>query len=458
MIIQAMSISKLGYLFLAILIVVVFAPSCNIISKRRDPNVLLIVIDTLRADHLGCYGYEKTTSPQIDRFSKTGVQFQNVYCQMPTTGPSHAAIFTSRYPRNHGVLKNGWILPNTYQTIAETLKKNYYTTSAIVSSFVLSSKFGYSQGFDNYDDEISKEGSIPHSKLGEEHKVTEESEQRADITTRKAVNWIRKNRDDKFFLWVHYYDPHWPYEPPKSYVKDFLKKNMNRNEKIVANYDGEIRFVDDEVGKLLNAVKSLELDSNTLIIIMSDHGEGLGQHGWMRHGMFLYDEQCRIPLIMKFPNVIPENLRINNFIEAIDVAPSILDLLGLESEKGFIGKSFLPMFQGEKPFPFNPVFLERRHYKAGKWGDVEIRGNKFAVREKNFKYIWAPEKDTKELYKIDDDPKELYNVVKEYPNVADKLEQMIILWKKEQEAGKKILEQSIDQKSLDNLQSLGYIE
>ena len=288
--------------------------------------------------------------------------------------------------------------------------------------------------------------------------MIEESDQRADVATRKAINFIRQNREEKFFLWVHYFDPHWPYEPPKSYVKDFLKKSMNRIEKIVANYDGEIRFVDDEVGKLLNALKSLGLDSNTLIIITSDHGEGLGQHGWMRHGMFLYDEQGRIPLIMRLPDVIPENLRINNFIEAIDIAPSILDLLGLESEKGFFGKSFLAMFQGEKTFPFNAVFLERRHYKAAKYVNGEVRGNKFAVREKNFKYIWAPEEDTKELYKMDEDPKELYNVVKEYPNVADKLEQMIILWKKEQEAGKKMLEQSVDQKSLDKLQSLGYVE
>jgi arylsulfatase A-like enzyme len=214
--------------------------------------VLVIVIDTLRADHLGCYGYEKTTAPNIDKFAKTGAQFQNAYCQMPTTGPSHASIFTSRYPRNHGVLKNGWILSDTFQTIAETLKSNGYTTSAIISSFVLSSRFGYSQGFDNYNAAFPKGSSTYQGKFWEGRKLEGEFDQRADIATRKAINWMRQNRTGKFFLWVHYFDPHFPYDPPPPYVKDFLRRDMSPMKKIVAKYDGEIRFVDDEIGKLLH--------------------------------------------------------------------------------------------------------------------------------------------------------------------------------------------------------------
>ena len=444
-------------LFLPILILL-FVSSCNLTSERRDPNVLLIVIDTLRADHLGCYGYEKTTSPNIDKFSKTGVQFQNVYCQMPTTGPSHASIFTSRYPRNHGVLKNGWILSDTFQTIAEILKSNGYTTSAIISSFVLSSQFGYSQGFDNYDEAFPKGSSTYRGKFWEGRKLEGEFDQRADIATRKAINWMRQNSTGKFFLWVHYFDPHSPYDPPQPYVKDFLRKDMSPIKKIVAKYDGEIRFVDDEVGKLLNEVESLGLDSNTLIIITSDHGEGLGQHGWMEHGMFLYDEQTRIPLIMRFPDLIPENRTINTVIESIDIAPSILDMLGLAQEKGFSGKSFLPTIQGKEPSSLQTAFIERRQYKAGKYRNVKVRGNKFAVRDKYLKYIWAPEEGTNELYKLDKDIKELYNVAQESPHIADKLEQMVKLWRNEQETPESLVEQSIDQKNLNKLQSLGYVE
>ena len=458
---------KLGSAFLAILIVMLIALGCIKITTGRDPNVLgrdpnvlLIVIDTLRADHLGCYGYERDTSPNIDRFSKTGVLFQNTYCQIPTTAPSFVSIITAKYPRSHGVLKNGWVLSNTHLTLAEILKRNGYTTSAVISSFPLSSKFGYSRGFDHYEEGFTKDGSSWKPEYWQGHKVAGVFDQRADVATRKAINWLRHNGKEKFFLLVHYFDPHYPYDPPEAYVKSFLKASMSPNERNIANYDGEIRFMDSEVGKLLNTVKSVGLDANTLIIIMADHGEGLGQHGWMQHGMYLYDEQVRIPLIMSLPDVIPTNTRLNSITEAIDIAPTILDLLGLESEKGFSGESLAPMIQGVKTLPRSAVFIERRHYKAAKFANFVVRGNKFAVRHENLKYIWAAEEGTKELYNMHDDPEELSNVVEKYPDAADRLEKMIIIWKNEQEGGHghKRLEQSIDSQSLEKLKSLGYVE
>ena len=174
--------------------------------------------------------------------------------------------------------------------------------------------------------------------------------------------------------------------------------------------------------------------------------------------MFLYDEQTRIPLIMRFPDLIPENRTINTVIESIDIAPSILDMLGLAQEKGFSVKSFLPAIQGKEPSSLQTAFMERRHYKAGKYRNVTVRGNKFAVKNKNLKFIWAPEEGTNELYKLDKDIKELYNVAQESPHIADKLEQMVKLWRKEQETPESLVEQSIDQKNLDKLQSLGYVE
>jgi len=174
--------------------------------------------------------------------------------------------------------------------------------------------------------------------------------------------------------------------------------------------------------------------------------------------MFLYDEQTRIPLIMRFPDLIPENRTINTVIESIDIAPSILDMLGLAQEKGFSVKSFLPAIQGKEPSSLQTAFMERRHYKAGKYRTVKVRGNKFAVRDKYLKYIWSPEEGTNELYKLDKDIKALYNVAQESPHIADKLEQMVKLWRNEQETPESLVEQSIDQKNLDKLQSLGYVE
>jgi arylsulfatase A-like enzyme len=429
-----------------------------LISKRPPTNVILIVIDTLRADHLGCYGYERDTSPQIDRLSETGILFQNAYCQMPSTGPSHASIFTSRYPRNHGLLKNGWDLSHTCLTLAEKLQENDYTTAAIVSSFALDKQFGYAQGFDYYDDNYTEEGSSLPDKNWEGHKVAKGFDQLADVTTQKAVNWIGQHNKEKFFLFVHYFDPHVPYTPPDTYVRDFLKEGMNSIAKDIANYDGEVRFVDAEVGKLLTSVKAEGLDSHTLIIITSDHGEGLHQHGWKGHGVLLYDEATRIPLIMTLPGIIPEKLINDSLIESIDIAPTILDVLGLAKEKNFSGESLLPIMLEDKS-PSDPTaFLERRHFKNPEFRGFSVRGNKFAVRQKHWKYIWAPEGGIAELYDLAKDPQELSNVVSEHPEVAAKLKEMIILWKEAQESGQVGVVQTIDQQSLDKLKALGYVE
>lgn len=436
---------------------IAIATGCSSEPPPALPNLILIVIDTLRADHLGCYGYEHDTSPNIDKFADSGVLFQNAYCQMPTTGPSHASIFTSKHPRSHGVLKNGWVLSDTFPTIAQILKENGYTTAAVVSSFALASKFGFSKGFDFYDEKLTLEGStMSILEQWEGHAMTGGFDQRADLATQKAVRWIQQNDKKPFFLWVHYFDPHSPYAPPEPYEKKFIKNADNGTDRIIAKYDGEIKFVDEEVGKLLNVIKKKRLDPNTLIIIISDHGEGLGQHNWLAHGMFLYDEQMRIALMMSFPNVIPRGIEIDSLVQTIDILPTVLHLMGLEYKEDFSGNSLVKMIQNPGDSSSHPVFLERRRYGPSSILHAMAPGNKFALRDGNMKYIWAPEEGTEELYNLAADPAELKNIVNRHRETADKMRDMIEEWKKGEADTKH--EQSIDEETRKKLEALGYVE
>lgn len=418
-------------------------------SDPGAPNLLLIVIDTLRADHLGCYGYERDTSPNIDKFADSGVLFENAYCQMPTTGPSHASLFTSKYPRSHGVLKNGWILSDTFPTLAQILKEKGYATAAIISSFAMSSKFGYSRGFDYYNEDFPEKNSTVSLRSWSGHIVKEGFDQRADIATLKATQWIKKNRNKPFFLWVHYYDPHSPYNPPKQYSSKFMKDATEPIKQGIANYDGEIRFVDEEIQKILDLIEAQQLNSNTLVVIMSDHGEGLWQHGWIEHGKFLYDEQTSVPLIMNFPGVLPEGIRLPSPVQTIDILPTILDLMEVQYRGDFSGNSLVRMIQDPGYELPNPVFLERRRYS-------NITGSKFAIRDADLKYIWAPEEGTEELYNLREDPTELTNIVSQHRQTADKLRDKIVEWKERERDQSH--QQYIAEDTRKKLEALGYIE
>lgn len=432
---------------------------CRFEPSGTGSNVLLIIIDTLRADHLGCYHYDRSTSPHIDKFAETGALFQNSYCQMPTTGPSHASIFTSLYPRRHGLLKNGWILSKSYPTLAEILERNGYTTAGIVSSFVLDPRFGFDRGFGEYDADFSALGaSMGHNMAWEGVHVSGGFDQRANVTTAKALQWLRKHGKEKFFLFVHYFDPHSPYNPPEPHVQDFLRDGANTLDTAIAHYDGEIGFVDQEVGRLLDYLKEEGLDSRTLIIITSDHGEGLGQHEWMEHGMYLYEEQVRIPLLMSLPGVIPEKTVVNSTVEAIDIAPTILDILNVAPERSFSGQSVFPMILDPRNEADQIVFLERRYYEVPSYLGVKVRGQKFAVRRGNFKYIWAPQEETQELYDLFNDPTELSNMVDAYPDDSANMQAMIQQWEREQESEHPKPVQTIDEESRDKLRSLGYVD
>ena len=278
---SASSIGALLFLGLA-----VFPGGCRQ-NKQPRANILIITVDTLRADRVGCYGYAGGLTPNVDALAKDGIVFERGVAQVPLTWPSHAAIFTGTYPFHNGVQDfTGQPLSERFRTLAESLKSNGYATGAVVSSFVLDRSWGLARGFDSYDDAFAGQEFLQRN-LGL-------VERRAEESVNHAVGWLESHSSQPFFLWLHLYDPHSPYNPPEPFRSRFATQL----------YEGEIAYADSQLGRLFAWLKQApnNLYDNTLIVFLSDHGESLGEHGEKEHGLFLYDSTVRVPLIVKPPS------------------------------------------------------------------------------------------------------------------------------------------------------------
>jgi arylsulfatase A-like enzyme len=301
--------SRRRYLLYGVLILVLLVGVLYFIRwwQGENPNVLLISIDTLRRDHCTPYGYERNTTPNLQVLAEQGAVFDLAYAPSATTAPSHVTMLTSLYPIGHQVLDNGWVLTEDAYTLAEHLGAHGYQTAAFVSSSVLDKRFGFAQGFTFFDDDFSSSKSTVHQKLWDD--LPEGLDRRADDTTGKVIDWLKQQRDpdQPFFLFIHYFDPHDPYVPPKDVLSKLRPKGkrLTKLENQILKYDGEIMFTDREIGKLLGTLEQLGLKEETLVVVTSDHGEGLGQHGHMYHSINIYEEQVRVPLIFRYPAGIP---------------------------------------------------------------------------------------------------------------------------------------------------------
>jgi arylsulfatase A-like enzyme len=236
-------------------------------------------MDTVRRDRCSVYGYKRDTTPNLSMFAEQGASFDLAYAPMSTTGPSHATMFTSLYPIAHGVVKNGLKLSQEHDTVAKHLNTHGYQTAAVVGSFVLDSKFGYAQGFSSYDDDFELAKSTAPKSHWKGPRLDKGFDRRADDTTQRAIDWLKKQRRSthSFLLFVHYFDPHDPYVPPEPFLSQFApdKKHPTRLENEIGWYNGEIAFTDHEIGKLLEVLKQMGAEEDTLVVITSDHGEGL---------------------------------------------------------------------------------------------------------------------------------------------------------------------------------------
>jgi arylsulfatase A-like enzyme len=392
------------------------------------------------------------------------VRFEHAYAASASTGPSHATLFTALAPPRHGVVKNGLRLAEQYETLAERLRAHRFQTAAVVSAFVLDARFGFGQGFDVYDDDFVAEQATVTVSEWEGHEVTGSFDRRGDHTTRRALRWLREERDPArpFFLFVHYFDPHLSYAPPEPFASRFeaeLPATASRLDRLVARYDGEIAFVDHALGELLRGLEELGLAETTLVIVSGDHGEGLMQHGILGHAVHLYEEAVRVPLLLRWPGRLPRHRSIPEPVGAIDVAPTALELLGLGPPGGVEGESLAPVARGEARLDAErAVYLHRRPYESA-WvadlGRLYVNGSLFGIRQGRWKYIESDALGTRELFDLEEDPPERRNLAAANPGKLRGLAARLRSWReRETLAGPA----EVSPEDREALRALGYVD
>jgi len=415
-------------------------------------NVILITIDCLRADHMSCMGYPKKTTPNLDSLSDEGILFTQSISVSTWTPASFISILTSTYPFMYG----GYVYPSEERTmISEVLKRNGYTTAAFHSNPWLSRFFNYDKGFDTFYDSINISAggrdevkslnlktklkrvidvidkNIKLYKFFSEVYATFKSlgvpYTKAEALNKKAISWLSNHRDN-FFLWIHYMDVHEPHVPPKGYSSVSRKEMWELNRKISQNlgdiakndlervvdlYDAEIKYVDYAIKSLLDWLEQEQILSDTFVIITADHGQQFMEHGGFGHGLFLYDELVHVPLIIVGPGI--KNRVIREQISLIDLAPTVLDLLGIKKPQNFIGNSLLPLMKGMKVKPTDAISEEGRDKRTAasfnkKEAVFDPKKRKIAYRADGYKYIYT-ENGLDEFYDLRTDPKETRNLV-----------------------------------------------
>lgn len=303
--------------------------------NTRPPSLLLVTIDTLRADRVGVYGYGPPTTPHLDALAGRGVRFAFAQSASPLTGPSHATLLTGQYPPVHGVRDNvRFPLAPGVTTLAERLKRKGFETAAFVGAYPLAAAFGFGRGFDHFD-----EGLHPSGAMGGV------AERPGNEVAAAAVQWLRARPRGRVLAWVHLFDPHEPYAPPDDYRGRFASA-----------YDGEVAFADAQLGVLLDALRATGGLENTVVAVLADHGEGLGDHGESTHGLLLYESTLRIPFVIAGPG-IPKSRAENGRVGTIDLVPTLLKLLDIERPEGLPGRDLTPAFE-DRPLPKDPLYAE----------------------------------------------------------------------------------------------------
>jgi arylsulfatase A-like enzyme/Flp pilus assembly protein TadD len=346
----------------------------------KDWNVLLVSADTLRADHVGCYGNHAISTPTIDGLARQGVLFKQAITPAPITLAAHTSMLTGLNPPHHGVRSNGFFrLRAGTHTLASVLKGQGYATGGVVGAFVLDSRFGLNQGFDTYNDDM---------KGGEHPTQFGYPERRAEVVSDVAIEWLRQHGRGKFFLFVHYFDPHFPYTPPAPFSEQY-KTNP---------YDGEIAYVDQQLARLLAVLNELDVRRRTLIIFTADHGESLGEHGEHTHALLIYDATQHVPLIFSAGAPFPQNRIVTHQVGSIDIVPTVLALLGVPPPGALDGMNLLEA----PPAPLRPIYIETLYTRlTHNWAPL------LGVRRSDFKFIYAPKP---EVYDLQTDPRELNNL------------------------------------------------
>ncbi|MGB7297475.1 MAG: sulfatase-like hydrolase/transferase [Candidatus Aminicenantales bacterium] len=408
-------------------------PDFGRLRGGREHNVILVTVDTLRADKVGCYGNPHVSTPAMDAFAASGIRFENCIAQTPLTLPSHTTILTGTLPIFHGVRDNGgFVVPSELVTMAEAFKAEGYETAAFVAAYVLDSKWGLDQGFDTYFDKFD---------LSRFEKISLGEVQRpANEVIDEALGWLEKKKDGKFFAWIHLYDPHTPYAPPEPFRSEYPRNP----------YLGEIAFADSQLARLSDFLDRNGLLDDLFLILAADHGESLGEHDETTHGFFVYQAAIHVPLIVATPFPELRGVTSTETVTLTDIMPTVLEMTGIPAPAQVQGRSLVPSFfrPGAAPdrLAYAETFYPRYHYG---WSDLR------SVQDGRFKLILAP---VPELYDLDRDPAEERNLVylekKVFEDLSARAEVLM------EEAGRDALEvdlKKVDEETREKLAALGYI-
>ena len=445
-------------------VVILFFGACTSSTEppatREYPNVLIITMDTTRADRLGCYGYARDTTPNLDTFAQRAVVFDHAISSAAVTPVSHASIFTGLYPYLHdlrvlhGSSRNR--LPESQLTLAEVLKDAGFRTGAFLSAFPAGSHFGLDQGFETFNEDyirapldeiVSPDGTVN----------TAANQRAAGPTTDFALEWLART-PSPFFLWVHYFDPHDPEVlPPLKFQKQFPRPSGSKRDVLRSIYDMELAYMDQEIGRLLDTFASDGRLDRTIVVIVADHGEGLGDHDWWTHGI-LYREQIRVPLIVRVPGQT-RGRRVKPMVRTVDIVPTVLELAGVDPVPDLDGRSLVPLLVGNAPDPKYTAYADsvsRLSYGfAGGFTDDkdEIL---FSVTDGEWKYIHHLLREQEsELYHVAEDPGELHCL---YAQRKDQVERLLAdLKSRNAVPHPEANDETVSPEVLERLRSLGYL-
>lgn len=429
----------------------------------EPPNLVLISIDTLRADHTSLYGYERETTPNLSRLAWESAWFDVAYSVTSATAPSHATLLTGLHPMDHGVRKNAMVLPSRHRTLAEVLAERSYQTGAMVSSFILDRRFGWEQGFEQYDDDfelsqakIQDIGATVYHDMGVEGGF----DRRAEFTNRHAIRWLQQvDADRPFFLFLHYFDPHEPYEAPQPFDRIFpIPSDAPDPVQQKAAYDREIAHVDSALGFLLTYLRQSGLADDTLIVVTADHGQGLMDYGYRSHGPQIYEGQVRVPMVFHWPSRISPRRFSAAPVSWLDVMPTLLGLLGVESDLPGRDLSALLTGQGraESPAADRPIELFRQHYTPQVDDGLYVAGEQFGLVVSPWKLIFGPQEKRVELFHLQDDPWETNNLAQAHP---DRVESMLaILQPRIDQSMASGIDLDLSDEERKGLEALGYTE
>lgn len=459
---------------------------CRKGARGRRPNVVLIVLDTTRADRFSCAGYELKTTPSIDALAKEGIVYDHAYSTNFWTLPSHASLFTGLYPSQAGATSETIFLPRRNRTLAEILKESGYETSAFVCNAWVSNERGFSQGFDEYNEMWRAE-----NQLG----IPPQAGRTEWAGLKKVLMWLEEREATKkpFFVFVNFNSPHLPYNPPEPFWSTYFSGSDYNNEEVnrvavIAGmwdyfggkfklgerdfhimsdlYNGEMAFADHCVGQITERLKQYGMFEDTVVVVTSDHGENLGEHGMIDHLLSMYETTLHVPLVIRYPGRLSAGGRVSSLVSLLDVAPTILDLCDISSEAikmKFSGASLVSDKRSQRAYviaenerPMSGIALMKKRFPEFDTRKIDYRMR--AIRTDRHKLIWNIGGKI-ELFDLQTDPAENNNLADSEVQVRDKLHQILTNWMYQMPAaGDVSFMESKDKESVEILRSLGYVE